>query len=248
MGYRMYARGITSLDSTYHQAILARTGRSTQCMRGRGITAVMKEKFFPDYVYRQPSGGGPILDRKGAVGAVKKPGRGSGMARGRLVDHEIQRWVENSKGIAVNASNITKTFHPFSRAFIALTQRLRLTPVSTQVVVRDETCNIATLVDAVFLNSSGRVVVVELKTGFEGYNDISTGRMHAEFAHLTYAPANQHSVQLAFTHAMFESTFPEFGAADALLIRMTSYGAHVRSLCPRERAAARQAMQQASSF
>jgi hypothetical protein len=278
MGYKLFAGGVKALDCSFHRDILARTGRSTRCLQGRGITAVMKEKFFPDYVYRHATGG-PVVDRTGKVGAVTKKGRGGGMARGRQVDNEIQRWVKGTveghdnhhsseetvptikppgglrnvkcpKKVKVKGEGARPwpSFHPFSRAFIALTERLRLTPVATQVVVRDERCNIATLVDAIFLNPKGRVVVVELKTGFEGYNDVSTGRMHAEFAHLTNAPANQHKVQLAFTHAMFERTFPEFGSTDALLIRMTSDGAHVRSLIERDSAAARRAMQKGSSF
>jgi hypothetical protein len=265
MAYKLFTEGVKALDCSFHQEILSRTGRSTRCLRGRGITAVMKEKFFPDYVFRHATGG-PVLDKTGKVGAVTKKGRGGGMARGRQVDNEVQRWIQgiaqgDAQGTApfkprqgVRASIGSKgvkgaqPLHPFSRAFIALTERLRLTPVSTQVVVRDERCNIATLVDAVFLNTKGRVVLVELKTGFEGYNDVSTGRMRGEFSHLSNAPANQHKVQLAFTHAMFEMTFPEFGSADALLIRMTSEGAHVRSLLERDSSAARRAMQKGSSF
>ena len=260
MAYKLFSKGVKALDCSFHKEILARTGRSTRCLRGRGITAVMKGKFFPDYVYRHAIGA-PVLDKIGKVGATTKRGRGGGMARGRQVDNEIQRWIQegDAQGAvplkphrSVRGSKVPKgpqpLLHPFSRAFIALTERLRLTPVASQVVVRDEQCNIATLVDAVFLNAKGRVVVVELKTGFEGYNDVSTGRMLAEFAHLSNAPANQHKVQLAFTHAMFEMTFPEFGSADALLIRMTSEGAHVRSLIERDSAAARRAMRKGSSF
>ena len=259
MAYKLFSRASKALDCSFHQEILARTGRSTRCLRGRGITAVMKEKYYKDYVYR----GGALCEQRAAVGGTKKPGRGGGMARGRQVDNEIQRWVQ--EGAAQGATPLkpprglerskdpkgkegTQALHPFSRAFIALTQRLHLTPVATQVVVRNEQCNIATLVDAVFLNAKGRIVVVELKTGFEGYNDVSTGRMLAEFAYLTNAPASQHRVQLAFTKEMFEMTFPEFGDVDGLLIRMTSTGAHVRSLDQRDSAAARAAMRKGSKF
>jgi len=250
MAYKLFSKGARALDCSFHKEILARTGRSTRCLRGRGITAVMKEKFFPDYVFRHAIGA-PVLDKTGRVGATTKRGRKGGMARGRQVDNEIQRWIQEGDVPLKNKKHKVPfhgELHPFSRAFIALTERLRLTPVASQVVVRDERCNIATLVDAVFLNAKGRVVVVELKTGFEGYNDVSTGRMLAEFAHLSNAPANQHKVQLAFTHAMFEMTFPEFGSADALLVRMTSEGAHVRSLIERDSAAARRAMRKGSSF
>jgi hypothetical protein len=58
-------------------------------------------------------------------------------------------------------------------------------------------------VDAVFVNSKGNTVVVELKTGFEGYNETSTGKMRGVFSNLTDCLANQHKVQLALTSAMF---------------------------------------------
>jgi hypothetical protein len=240
MGYLLYERGIKPLDSTFHRGVVSRTGRSTKCLRGRGITAVIKTKFFPDYVFRGAANG---------LGKThnKKRGKGAGMARGRQVDTEIQHWM--ARGFAKQGDKgRAPPLHPFSRAFIALVTRLRLTPVATQVVCRDESCNIATLVDAVFLNAQGRIVVVELKTGFEGYNDASNGRMRGEFRHLTNAPANQHKVQLAFTQIMFERTFPEFKQVDALLIRITSGGAHVRSLGRRELAAARAATRQAGRF
>jgi len=249
MAYKVFDRGVQALDCTFHKEILSRTGRSTRCLQGRGLTAVMKDKFFPNYSYRHASGG-PVVDSTGKPGAAKKKGRDGGLARGRQVDTEIQHWVTAGGGARKKSSKrtVVPALHPFSRAFIALTQRLRLTPVATQVVVRDENCNLATLVDVVFLNTDGRIVVVELKTGFEGYNHVSSGQMRAEFAHHTNAPANQHKVQLAFTHAMFEKTFPEFGSADGLLIRMTTEGAHVRSLTERDKLAARRAMRQGSSF
>ena len=238
MGYLLYERGTKFLDATFHRGIVSRTGRSTKCLRGRGITGVIKDKYFPKYKYRGPTDG---RDRSHAPGAAKKRGKAGGMARGRLVDNEVQRWME--KGLAPSPS-----LHPFSRGFIALVTRLRLTPVATQVVCRDESCNIATLVDAVFLNAQGRIVVVELKTGFDGYNDSSNGRMREDFKHLSNSPHNQHKVQLAFTQVMFEKTFPEFGVTDALLIRMTGDGAHVRSLGSREAHAARLATRQEGNF
>jgi hypothetical protein len=244
MAYRLYSCAVKALDCTFHKAILSSTGRSTRCLRGRGITAVIREKYYPTYEFRRGSGG-LVGDTPGQPGAAKKKGKGGGMARGRLVDSEIQRWVE---GTMPKGPKALKNLHPFSRAFIALTQRLHLTPVASQVVVRDERCNIATLVDFVFLNAKARTVVIELKCGFEGYNEVSTGRMQGEFSYLTNSPANQHRVQLALTHSMFETTFPELGVADGLLIRMTTKGAHVRSLDKREKLAARKAVRKGSSF
>ena len=98
------------------------------------------------------------------------------------------------------------------------------------MVVRDEQIDLATLVDGVFVNERGRVVLVELKCGFEGYNDVGNGRMRPPFQRFTNAPKNQHQMQLAFTRCMFERTFPEFGRVDARIVRMTDRGAHVTKI------------------
>jgi hypothetical protein len=109
-------------------------------------------------------------------------------------------------------------------------QRLELRPLGAQVVVRCEHADLATLVDCVFLNAQNSIVLVELKCGFEGYVDRANADMRGDFKSLTNAPKNQHQIQLAFTSCMFERTFPEFGRVDALVVRMTDTGAHVRSV------------------
>jgi hypothetical protein len=109
-------------------------------------------------------------------------------------------------------------------------RRIELRPIGAQVVVRCEQCDLATLVDGVFLNAEGRVVLVELKCGFEGYVDRSTGAMRGPFCALSNAPVNQHQIQIAFTRCMFERTFPEFGKVDAIVVRMTETGAHVKAV------------------
>ena len=98
------------------------------------------------------------------------------------------------------------------------------------MVVRDEESDVATLADGVFVDKEGSTVVLELKTGFENYNDRSTGNMKGDFSFLTNCPGNQHRVQLALTAEMFEKTFPELGAVKTILVRMTSKGAHVVKL------------------
>ena len=211
---------------SWYKELLSSTGSSPAHLGCRGLTGVIKEVFFPDYLYTGANRA--ELPRRG--------GRG-GFARGRLVDREVQRWIQAGGGRVKKSAKL----HLFSRAFIALTRRLELTPLAAQVVVRDEKCDIGTLVDGVFLNASGRVVVVELKTGFEGYKERSTGRMLAEFSHQTNSPVNQHGVQLAFTHNMFQRTFPQLGAIDALLIRMTGDGADVRGLSELDKKAVKRA-------
>ena len=202
-----------------------------------------RERYYPEYVFTPGRG---AWSREGGV--PKKKRRDGGMSRGRRVDVEVERWIKSrARGPhplrpplerSVNPSRPSVTSrggtplleeptHPLARAFVALTRRLGLVPVGAQVVVRDEQVDLATLVDGVFVDQRGRVVLVELKCGFEGYNDVGNGRMRAPFQKFTNAPKNQHQLQLAFTRCMFERTFPEFGRVDARIVRMTDRGAHV---------------------
>lgn len=198
-----------------HKEILSRTGCSTRHLRGRGLTNVIRETYYPDYTFEKGGGGGLPPSKKGG-------GKG-GMARGRLVDDQVRRWIQGKM-----KKSYLKKCHPFARAFVELIENvLKLSPVGAQVVVRDEESNLATLADGVFVDRQGRTVVLELKTGFENYNDKATGKMKGVYSFLSNCPGNQHRVQLALTVEMFEKTFPELGAVIPLLVRMTSAGAHV---------------------
>ena len=198
----------------------------------RGLTAIIKKNYFSNYKYTFSGTQGENYGKH-----VPRDKQG-GMARGRRVDNDVERWIkasvrpEASKRAAPQdiLNRKHKQPHVYAQAFIALMKKLDLTPLGAQVVVRDEACNLATLVDGVFLNRAKRVVLIELKCGFEGYNETSSGKMHAPFGAYSNAPCNQHQLQLAFTRCLFERTFPEFGKVGALLVRMTNTGAHVHTI------------------
>lgn len=183
---------------------------------------MIRELYYPEYAFT------------GSANPPSGKRADNGMSRGRRVDAEVQGWIRERLRQPTALRNPTsvrsRTPHVFCRAFIALMERLRLRPIGAQVVVRCDRCDLATLVDAVFVDARERVVLVELKCGFEGYVDRSNGKMRGVFGELSNAPKNQHQIQLAFTRCMFERTFPEFGRVDALVVRMTETGAHVRSV------------------
>jgi hypothetical protein len=225
------------LQARYAQ-ILLRTGSSPRHLGNRGVTGVIHERYYPEYRFNGRNGVGATIASAG-IGAAAAGGLG-GMARGRLVDNEVQDWIHRQlkpAEIVVAAKKRSKTVvtvaktnaerHVFSRAFIALTHKLRLRPIGAQVVCRCALCDVATLIDAVFIDKNDRVVLVELKCGFEGYIDEYTGNMQGVFRSLTNAPKNQHQIQVAFSRCMFERTFPELGPVDAIVVRMTTSGAHV---------------------
>ena len=205
--------------------ILRRTGSSPGCLQCRGLTAVLKDRYYSDYQYQ----GGAM-----ALGTEK-----TGWSRGRVVDNEVHDWIKNrtnfkskskSNGIKRKLTKKWEDMHSFSRAFIELTRRLKLTPVGTQVVVRSKDCDLATLIDAVFLNEHNNIVLVELKCGFNGYIDTASGLMSAPFSRFKDSPKYQHQLQLGFTKQMFHKTFPEFNKVDAMVVRMTESGAYVNKI------------------
>lgn len=206
---------------------LSRTGCSTRNLRCRGLTLVLKDRFYHDYKF---------LGRDETPINISR----DGMARGRRVDHEIQRWIKekthksSGRGRVVGrAMKKPSVMHPFSRAFIELTKKLNMRPLASQVVVRDENCDIATLVDAVFLDERDKIILVELKCGFEGYVEKSNARMRRPFSCFPNSPRYQHQLQVCFTKHMFLATFPEFQHVEALVVRMTEKGAHVSRTDPK---------------
>lgn len=209
--------------------ILKRTGSSPGHLKCRGLTAVLKERYYFDYVYK----GGALAPR--ADLKCKK----TGFVRGSLVDNEVQLWIKKYTKSKIetrphNAVKVTKKnwndMHSFSRAFIELMRRMKLKPVGTQVVVRSKACDLATLIDGVFLNEDNKIVLVELKCGFNGYVDKSNGNMKGPFSCLKNSPKFQHQLQLCFTKLMFHETFPEFKQVDAMIVRMTESGAYVHKI------------------
>ena len=214
----------------HYAEILRRTGSSPMNLRHRGLTVVLKDRFYFDYKFqgRTTGGGGG----ESGPGRGRANGKNGGMSRGRVVDHQVKAWIKRALSREQKRKNPEATkkhdkLHAFSRAFIELTRRMRLRPIGTQVVVRNDACDLATLVDAVFLDERNKVVLVELKCGFEGYLDKANARMKPPFVDVPNSPRYQHQLQLCFTRHMFRRTFPEFGQVNALIVRMTETGAHV---------------------
>lgn len=101
----------------------------------------------------------------------------------------------------------------------------RLKPVETQAPVRHPTLRLGTMADVVAVDAAGRHRVLELKTGFETYNDSSTRhRLSAPFGLHDDSPANQHQLQLAATSAMYKMSHPSRRCGAPLLLRFHSNG------------------------
>jgi hypothetical protein len=84
-----------------------------------------------------------------------------------------------------------------------------LSIVSCQVPVADEEVRLCTCLDLIVRNQEGQFLLVETKTGFNGYRDFHTGySMSYPFQNFTDSPKNQHIVQTLVGEMLFRKSYP----------------------------------------
>ena len=176
--------------------------------RLQGITKKLFLTFYPTYRFT-----GAISGFSNGVG-----GAGGGMRRGTKVDVEMRKACED-----VRNGRAPTVHHPYAQKALKALQALQLKLVDAQVPVFCAATGFKTYIDIVCIDEKGVAVVVELKCGFRGYHDRSSGRMLHEFKTLTNAPKNQHMLQLAITSRMFALTYPGI-AFRGLLLRSEERG------------------------
>ena len=86
---------------------------------------------------------------------------------------------------------------------------------------------IRTFIDVILQDKRGRHVVVEVKTGFHGYHDASSGMMRKQFSFLTNSPRNQHLLQAAFSEQLYRRTCVNATVSGSLVLRINDGGVHV---------------------
>lgn len=101
------------------------------------------------------------------------------------------------------------TLNKHTREIIRVLALRDLRPIQSQVVVCHEELRVGTAVDLVCRhNKSGRIVIIEIKTGYDGYYFHHTvHNMLSPFTKLNDSPHNQHMVQLALTLAMYARVY-----------------------------------------
>jgi hypothetical protein len=169
----------------------------------KGLTSYMRDRFYPDYVFC----------------GLKVLGGHSGHSdfykRGRDVDLEIRRWVETGASVS----------HPYSKKFVMWVEYKKLVAVHAQLAVGD--AKIRTFIDVILKDRRGRHIVVEVKTGFHGYHDASSGLMRKEFSFLSNSPRNQHLLQAAFSEQLYRRTCVNAPVSGSLVLRINDGGVHV---------------------
>lgn len=144
----------------------------------RGLRPSLQEAFFPHFDYKE------LVRNKGCKSTGKKFGKG--------LDEAFDKYL---MGI------IPK--HPYFKMFKELLDQKGWRPVDTQVTVGCARARVGTRVDLVCLDATDRVILLELKTGYESYLDKSSGKMLSPFQETDASPKYINLMQLFFTKWMF---------------------------------------------
>jgi hypothetical protein len=170
--------------------------------RTRGITTLLRECFYPTYSFYRAKHG------EATKGGPKLPGA-QGMVRGKLVDEQISAIIN---GDTVQKKHIFTTF-----VFNAL-KKAKFAPQFSQVVVFDETANLATAVDIVCVDENGTPVLIELKCSSDARYNQYSGNMQGAMQHKRNSLANQHVLQAQITRVLWEKTYHMFARSFVLQI------------------------------
>jgi hypothetical protein len=186
----------------------------TRTVRLKGLMPCLRELFYPQYRF---SGSARGDERAPVVRGARSSGSSrAGLSRGRHVDDTIQRCVE--RGVSNPSCRA-------SRHVLAALTRLGLEPIMTQVPVHGGRLGlrVGTAADMVCLDRRGRIVIVEVKTGFANYYDRSTERMLGALSAVPSCPKYHHQMQVMLTALMFEGT-TGLSVSDALVVRVLASG------------------------
>jgi hypothetical protein len=118
------------------------------------------------------------------------------------------------------------TMHDYTRRFLVHVNAQGWQPIGCQVACGSLRSKIATAVDVVCVDmrNDERVVLVELKCGFERYLDRYGSHMLPPFENMTDCPRNQFQVQLLITRKLFLNTYRSCKHVKCVVVRVTRSG------------------------
>jgi len=101
------------------------------------------------------------------------------------------------------------TLNKHTREIIRVLSVRDLRPIQSQVVVCHEELRIGTAADLICRhNKTGRITILEIKTGYDGYYfHHTTHNMLSPFTKMNDSPHNQHMIQLALTMSMYARVY-----------------------------------------
>jgi hypothetical protein len=221
--------------------------------KAKGVHRTISALFYPAYTYKAANKG----PRGKVAPTVDTSDNLTGMGLGSAVDREAVSIVNLlvSLGIPLNTFlsecrlrapahadqksmdalvGWQVTMHDYTRRFLAHVNAQQWEPVGCQVPCGSVEAKVATAVDMVCSSKrdGGRLVLIELKCGFERYIDRYSGHMCSPFQASTDCPRNQFQVQLMITRALFVSTYPNGKNVGCVIVRVTRDQVEQFSLAP----------------
>ena len=160
-----------------------RRQRITQNKRGHylvdgksvpGLCSRLKETFYPTFQAK-------YVCRK------RKRNAEDPLERGKRVDRELMESIQ---------SGCLPRFHPYTHKILAAFSIWKYRIKDSQIMIFDLGLNIATAIDLAVYNEQNELIIVEIKTGFEGYHLKSTHFMETPLETRKNHSCNQHFLQL----------------------------------------------------
>ena len=148
---------------------------------------------------------------KGVVGVIRKwyapnhyvpphvglAANARGLERGTRVDKEMNKWARGEAVFHI---------HPYTTTLIKFIRAKKWLPVTSQFVVGDERARIGTAADVVVRDETGRVILLEIKTGMDNYFDKASGSLQPPLDKITCTARHLAMLQLQMTELLYQLT------------------------------------------
>ena len=172
----------------------------------KGLHSFLEETLYPTY---QSTCGSATRKKTTTTKNKKMKSRQKGkprtygmklaLLRGKRVDDQLKAWTEGKK---------TKRRDLLTKQIIDACDSWGWTPLESQVAVGIESARTATAFDLLCQNTKRELILIEVKTGFEGYWKTSKGQKleHPAVAHVPSNPKTHAVLQAAVTSIYTEAT------------------------------------------
>ena len=188
----------------------------TQWKTISGIIDAIRSTFYPQYDYfssmnvakrrrwrprKEPAPPCPhFVDWKKEAGV-------DGQELGKLIDREFDLCVRHliRHGVPLTQTSIDEmTISPYCRELLMFHYRNKWQPLFSQFSVVAPGLNVGTRIDEICFDASGRIIVVELKYGYNEYREFGTAYMNSPLDDCLDSPQNQHILQCGLAALMLQ--------------------------------------------
>lgn len=167
-----------------------------------GLLPRLRKTFYPDIniynLLKKPKS--PILktSKKKKRGAPKKPKESKGSFYGRIQGTVVHQEIEDF--LFYDSKNFRKkhpSIHIYTHRILKfILETMGWTLLRSEFDIYDQTLRIGTSFDIIAVTKEGKLVLIEVKTGFTDYFDRDDGQMLGVLHKLTNSPHNQANIQL----------------------------------------------------